>query len=55
MLRNMTISKSSPFTRASYAVLVVGLTLGTVVMPFDLHLALLPAVLIFGWSQIGGL
>ncbi len=51
----MAVLSTNPFTRASYAILVVGLAAGTIAMAFDLRLALLPAAVVFGWSQIGGL
>ena len=49
------LSFSNPLVPASYALLLVGLAAGMMVVPFSLHLALLPAAVIFGWSQIGGL
>jgi hypothetical protein len=52
----MKTSKSrNPFVRASYALLLSGLVVGIVAARFSLKAALLPAVLVFGWSQIGGL
>lgn len=49
------LSISNPLVPASYALLLLGLAGGIMAVPFSLHLALLPAALIFGWSQIGGL
>ena len=38
---------------ASYVVLFASLAAGIVAAQFHLRLALLPAAVIFGWSQIG--
>jgi hypothetical protein len=51
----MAVLSSNPFTRASYTILAACLVVATVATLFDLRLALLPAALVFGWSQIGGL
>ena len=53
MKRNFA-SASNPFVLASYALLLVGLALAIITLRFNLHLALLPAAVIFGWTQIGG-
>jgi len=39
----------------TYIVLLVSLGAGVLAIHFDLSLALIPAALVFGWSQIGGL
>jgi hypothetical protein len=54
---NNTVSTTSvnPFANATYVVLLAGLGGGLATMHFGLHWALLPAAVIFGWSQIGGL
>jgi len=46
---------SNPLVPVSYALLLVGLAAGIMALPFSPHLAMLPAALMFGWSQIGGL
>lgn len=46
---------SNPFSRTSYAILAGGLAVGTLAIQFDLRLALLPAALVLGWSQIASL
>jgi hypothetical protein len=51
----MTSQSLNPFARADYALLFAGLVAGMVAAPFNLRGALLPAALVFGWSQIGGL
>ncbi len=48
-------SISNPFGLVGYAVLVAGLAAGSLAIPFSPRLALLPAAVIFGWTQIGGL
>jgi hypothetical protein len=55
MINAFFISTLNPLIRASYVVLVAGLAVGLIAIPFSLQLALLPAAVIFGWSQIGGL
>lgn len=49
------IQTLNPLARASYVLLFAGLAVGTMTLPFSLRAALLPAAVIFGWSQIGGL
>ena len=39
--------------RVSLAVSLAGLTVGIASLPFDSRVAMLPAALVFGWSQIG--
>jgi len=55
MISASSISTSNPFVRASYVLLFAGLAAGILAVPFSLRIALLPAVVVFGWSQIGGL
>lgn len=45
---------SNPFTTANYVVLLGALLFGASAIPFNLKVALLPAAVVFGWSQIGG-
>ncbi len=45
----------NPFARASYAVVFVALAAGTMAVPASPRAALLPAAVVFGWCQIGGL
>ena len=40
---------------ASYALLLVGLVAGIMGLAFNARTALLPAAIVFGWFQIGGL
>jgi len=53
MKRNFA-SASNPFVLASYTLSLVGLAVAITTLRFNLHLALLPAAVIFGWTQIGG-
>jgi hypothetical protein len=46
---------NNPFVRSSYALLLSALAVSIVTAAFNLKVALLPWVLVFGWSQIGGL
>jgi hypothetical protein len=46
---------STPQVLAGSTVLFAGLTAGLLILPFSLQLALLPAAVLAGWSQIGGL
>lgn len=39
----------------SYLVLVICLGAGTLALPWGVQVAILPAAVIFGWSQSGGL
>jgi hypothetical protein len=55
MMSASSFSTLNPIVRASYALLFTGLAVGIVALPFSLRAALLPAAVIFGWSQIGGL
>jgi hypothetical protein len=55
MINTSSISTPDPLVRASYGLLFAGLAIGILSAPFSLRTALLPAVAIFGWSQIGGL
>jgi hypothetical protein len=48
----MTISR---ITRFTWALLLASFVCGLVAVCFNVRLALLPAAVIFGWSQIGGL
>jgi hypothetical protein len=50
-----TTESLNPFIRPSYALLLGGLVVGVVAAPFNLKVGLVPAVLVFGWSEIGGL
>lgn len=55
-MRNATSNSTlNPFVPASHVLLSVGLAAGIMAIPFSLQVALLPAAVIFGWSQIGGL
>ncbi len=45
----------SNLKRVSYTLSFLGLAVGLVVLPFNPRAALLPAAVVFGWSQIGGL
>jgi hypothetical protein len=40
---------------AGYSVLFASLAAGALALPFSLKLSLLPAALLAGWTQIGGL
>jgi hypothetical protein len=42
-------------THITYALLGAGMICGSVALCFDVRLSLLPAALVFGWAQIGGL
>lgn len=55
MIRASSILTPNPLVRASYPLLFVGLAIGLIAVPLSLRVALLPAAVIFGWSQIGGL
>lgn len=55
MINAFPIPTPNPLARASYVLLFAGLSVGAMTMPFSLRVALLPAAIIFGWSQIGGL
>lgn len=55
MMSAFSISTTKPFVRASYVLLFMGLAVGIMTIPFSLRAALLPAAVVFGWSQIGGL
>ena len=55
MKTDMSISPVDTVRRTSYGVLFAGLAVGIAALPFDLRVALFPAVFVFGWSQIGGL
>jgi len=55
MTNAFSISTMNPIVRASYVLSFAGLVIGAVALPFSLRAALLPAAVIFGWSQIGGL
>ena len=44
----------SRLDHASYLLLFACLTCGVAIVPFHTKLALLPAAVVFGWSQIGG-
>ena len=48
-------SESDPFSRASYTFSVVALITGTLLLPFDFRLALLPVSFACGWPQVGSL
>jgi hypothetical protein len=49
------ILHGNPFVRASYGLLLASLAVGAITAPFNLKVAILPSMLVFGWSQIGGL
>jgi hypothetical protein len=55
MINAFSISTVNPLVRASYLLLFAGLAVGILALPFSARAALLPAAVIFGWSQIGGL
>jgi len=39
----------------SYLVLIICLAAGTLALPWGVQVAILPAAVVFGWSQSGGL
>jgi len=49
------ITNSGAQFSAGYAVLFASLVAGILALPFSLRLSLLPAALLAGWTQIGGL
>lgn len=49
------MTSTTPQVLAGYTVLFASLILGLLILPFSLQLALLPAAVLAGWSQIGGL
>lgn len=49
------ITSATPQILAGYTVLFASLTIGLLILPFSLKLALLPSAVLAGWSQIGGL
>jgi hypothetical protein len=49
------IASTTPQVLAGYTVLFASLTVGFLILPFSLQLALLPTAVLAGWSQIGGL
>jgi hypothetical protein len=55
MMSAFSASTPNPILRASYTLLFIGLAAGILVLPFSRRAALLPAAVIFGWSQLGGL
>ncbi len=55
MISVFSISQPNPLARASYLILSAGLAAGILALPLSPLAALLPAVVIFGWSQIGGI
>lgn len=44
---------ANPFTRSAYALLAAAAAAALAAAGADLRLALLPAALVFGWTQIG--
>ena len=55
MISAISVPTKSGLVRASYALLIVGLIIGTASYVFSPRASLLTAAVIFGWSQIGGL
>jgi hypothetical protein len=55
MINALSLSTLNPFVRASYVLLFAALSVGIMFAPFSPRAALLPAAVVFGWSQIGGL
>lgn len=49
------IANSGSQLSAGYAVLFASLVAGVIALPFSLRLSLLPAAVLAGWTQIGGL
>ncbi len=49
------IANSGAQSSAGYAVLFASLVAGVLALPFSLKLSLLPAAVLAGWTQIGGL
>ena len=54
-MRKTPINQSDPFVWPGYALLVVGCFASLLIVRGDLRLALLPAAVVFGWAQVGGL
>lgn len=50
-----TATRSNPFTLSAYALLALAAVAALATAGVDLRLALLPAAVIFGWSQIGSI
>jgi hypothetical protein len=54
MRNNSVASNPASFMRVGYVLLFGGLAAGVLAVPYSLRVALLPAAVVFGWSQIGG-
>jgi hypothetical protein len=55
MTCEISTSAHKTLVRAGYFVLSIGVIVGLSVAAFSPRAALLPAAVIFGWAQIGGL
>lgn len=54
-MKALSTSSLNPFVRLGYALLLAAFAAGMTTLPFSIRAAVLPAAVIFGWSQIGGL
>jgi hypothetical protein len=50
-----TYSAPKSFLHATYAVLIMCMASGVAAIPFGPRIALIPAAVMFGWAQTGGL
>ena len=50
-----TLVSKNPYVRCSYGLLTGCLLLSIAVAPINRWVAFIPAALVFGWSQVGGL
>ena len=48
-------SSSTLILRVSYALLLMALAAGIIALRYEIRFALIPAAVVFGWTQIGGL
>jgi hypothetical protein len=55
MKDGITITNPGSQLSAGYAVLLASLVIGALALPFSFVLSLLPAAVLAGWTQIGGL
>ena len=55
MKEGTAIVNSSSQLSAGYTVLFASLVTGALVLPFSLRWSLIPAAVLAGWTQIGGL
>jgi hypothetical protein len=46
--------RHDPLLRVGYGLLLLAAVVGVLLVPAGPRFALLPAVVVFGWSQIGG-